>query len=176
MSREAHVWLKIVCACLVLGKHVTYVTRESVFLVYALMTVMPINVGVIIKNVLRRVREKKGQSFGFGGLLTRFLHGHDIEEEEADYRPIYDSRGINVTKTMEPEGINGPVLSVNEHNARIDNMLSHLVRSGFEEPIDDDVATEDEITRVDSDIQSSDVEEKDSEMGEATLAPIDNEE
>ncbi|MCD7458034.1 hypothetical protein HAX54_036967 [Datura stramonium] len=38
----------------------------------------------------------------------------------------YDPRGVDVTKTKEPEGINGPVLTVNEHNVRIDNMLSHL--------------------------------------------------
>ncbi|MCE0481322.1 hypothetical protein HAX54_039001 [Datura stramonium] len=47
-------------------------------------------------------------------------------EEEADYRPDYDPRGIEVTKKKEPEGINGLVLSVNERNVRIDNILSHL--------------------------------------------------
>ncbi|MCD7463957.1 hypothetical protein HAX54_051769 [Datura stramonium] len=120
------------------------------------MNGMPINVGVIIKNVLRREREKKGQSFGFGGLLTRFLRGHDIEEEEADYRPIYDPRRIDVTKTTEPNG-----LCKVEHE--------------FEEPIDDEVATKDEMARVDSDVESSDAEEEDSEMGEATLAPTDDE-
>ncbi|MCD7472776.1 hypothetical protein HAX54_014138, partial [Datura stramonium] len=65
----------------------------------------------------------------------------NMGEEEVDYRPVYDPRGIDVTKTKELEGVNGPVLSVNEHNARIDNMLSHLIGPGFEEPIDDDVAT-----------------------------------
>ncbi|MCD9560014.1 hypothetical protein HAX54_018439 [Datura stramonium] len=90
------------------------------------MTEVPEKVGVIIKNVLRRARVKKGQSFGFGGLLTRFLRRHHIEEEEVDYKPIYDPRGIDVTKTNEPKGIHGPVLSVSECNMRIDNMLSHL--------------------------------------------------
>ncbi|MCE3051285.1 hypothetical protein HAX54_049330, partial [Datura stramonium] len=75
--------------------------------------------------MLRRVRVKKGQRFGFGGLLTQILRGHQNEEEEVDYRPIYDPRGIDVTKTKEPEGVYGPVLSINEPNARIDNMLSH---------------------------------------------------
>ncbi|MCE3217223.1 hypothetical protein HAX54_011088, partial [Datura stramonium] len=103
---------------------------------------MSINVGVIIKNVLKRARVKKGQNFGFGGLLTRFLHGHDIEEEEADYRTAYDPREIDVTKTKEPEGINGP----------------------------------DEMARVDSNIESSDDNDEDSEMGEAALDPTDNEE
>ncbi|MCD9639224.1 hypothetical protein HAX54_023606 [Datura stramonium] len=87
MSREARVWLKIVCACLVFAKHVNHMTRE---------------------------------------------------------------RGIDVTKTKEPEGVNSPVLSVNEHNAQIDNMLSHLVGPGFEESIDYDMATEDEMARVES--------------------------
>ncbi|MCD7468804.1 hypothetical protein HAX54_007297 [Datura stramonium] len=140
------------------------------------MTGMPINMGVLIKNVLKKARVKKGQNFGFVGLLTRFLCGHVIEEEEADYRPTYDPRGIDVKKTKEPEGINGPVLAVNERNARIDNMLSHLVWPGYEEPLDDDVATEDEMARVDSDIESSDDEEEDSKMEKATLAPTNDEE
>ncbi|MCD9559669.1 hypothetical protein HAX54_017808 [Datura stramonium] len=247
LSREARVWLKIICACLVPEKHVTHVIRERVCIVYALMIGMPINMGVIIKNVLNRERVKKGQNFGFGGLLTRFLSGHDIDEEEADYRPAYDTRGIDVTKTKEPKGINSPVFSVNERNAQIDNMLSllyaptlasssrpsspisytsspkpsnkslmgpriveraviaasRLRMNGMTEeqlqqlnmdysegilasplqswawilePFDDDVATKDKMTRVDSDIESSDDNEEDSEMGESDLAPTVNEE
>ncbi|MCE0482447.1 hypothetical protein HAX54_041237 [Datura stramonium] len=121
---------------------------ERVCLVYELMTEMLINVGVLIKNVLKRARMKKGQNFGFGGLLTRFLRGHDIEEEEADYRPAYD-RGIDVTKMK-----SGP---------------------RYEDPLDDDMATEDEMERVDVDIEYSDDNEEDSEMGEASLAPTDDE-
>ncbi|MCD7448530.1 hypothetical protein HAX54_043460 [Datura stramonium] len=88
-------------------------------------------------------------------------------------------------------------LTVNERNARIDNMLSHLygmqmlqlrmngvteeqlqhlnidytlskhsralcrVGPGYEEPLDGDVATEDEIVRVDSDIESTDDDDED---------------
>ncbi|MCD9641343.1 hypothetical protein HAX54_027497 [Datura stramonium] len=133
------------------------------------MTGMPINVGVLIKNVLKRARPKKGQNFEFGGILTRFLRGHDIEEEEADYRPDYDPRWIDVIKTKEPKGINGPVLFVNERNMQIENMSSHLY--GYEEALDDDVATEDDMAKVESDIESSDDNEEDSEMGEAALAP-----
>ncbi|MCE3050208.1 hypothetical protein HAX54_046630 [Datura stramonium] len=47
---------------------------------------------------------------------------------------------------------------------------------GYEDPLDDDMATKDEMTRVDSDIESSDDEEKDSEMGETALAPTDDKE
>ncbi|MCE0482154.1 hypothetical protein HAX54_040601, partial [Datura stramonium] len=58
---------------------------------------MLVNVGDIIKDVFRRERVKKGQRFGFGGLLTRFLRRYQIEEEETDYRPRYDPRAIDVT-------------------------------------------------------------------------------
>ncbi|MCD7455026.1 hypothetical protein HAX54_026809 [Datura stramonium] len=67
------------------------------------------------------------------------------------------------------------VISVNEHDARIDNMLSHLVGPGFEEPLDDDVATKDEMVRVESDIESRDAVEEDPEMGETALSPTDDE-
>ncbi|MCD7451734.1 hypothetical protein HAX54_013215 [Datura stramonium] len=123
--------------------------------------------------MLKRERVKKGQNFGFGGILTRFLRGHDIKEEKVDYRPAYDLRGIDMTKTKESKGINGPVLSVNERNARINSMLSYL----YGEPLDDDdVATEDEMARINSDLESSDDNEEDSEMGKAALAPTDDEE
>ncbi|MCD7472357.1 hypothetical protein HAX54_013515 [Datura stramonium] len=50
------------------------------------------------------------------------------------------------------------------------------VGPGYEEPLNDDVATEDAMARVDSDIESSDDDEEDSDMGEATLSPTDDEE
>ncbi|MCD9559299.1 hypothetical protein HAX54_017173 [Datura stramonium] len=101
---------------------------------------------------------------------------HAIEEEEVDYRPVYDPGGIDVTKTKESEGIHDPFLSINERTARTDNISSHMyVGPGFEEPLDDDLSTEDEIARVDSYIESSNVEEEDFEMGEAAFAPTNDE-
>ncbi|MCE3050451.1 hypothetical protein HAX54_047226 [Datura stramonium] len=97
-------------------------------------------------------KSKKGQNFGFGGLLTRFLCGHDIEEEEADYRTSYDPRGIDVTKMKEPEGINGP------------DTRSLLMMMW------------NEMARVDSHIESSDDNEEDSAIGEVALAPTYDEE
>ncbi|MCD9640540.1 hypothetical protein HAX54_025897 [Datura stramonium] len=139
-------------------KHVTQVNRERVCLVYVLMTGIPINVGVIIKTVLKRARVKKGQNFGFGGLLTQFLRGHDIEGEEVDYRPAYDPRGIDVTKTnmqMLQLRMNG-VTEEQLQQLKMDYPLSEHSRAlcnvgpGFEEPLDDYVATEDEMARIDS--------------------------
>ncbi|MCD7451282.1 hypothetical protein HAX54_010635 [Datura stramonium] len=52
MSREARIWLKIICAYLVPGKHVTHVTRERVCLVFSLMNGRPVNVGQIDEEVV----------------------------------------------------------------------------------------------------------------------------
>ncbi|MCD7472486.1 hypothetical protein HAX54_013736 [Datura stramonium] len=109
----------------------------------------------------RRTSEEEHEDVGMALLWAPLSHG--------------EIRGIDVTKTQEPKGINGPVLSVNERNVRIDNMLSHLVGPGFKEPFDDDVATKDEMARVDTDIESSDDNEEDSEMVEAAFVPTDDE-
>ncbi|MCD9638339.1 hypothetical protein HAX54_022235 [Datura stramonium] len=50
----------------------------------------------------------------------------------------------------------------------------HRVEPGLEEPLDDDVATNEEMVRVDSYIESDD-DEEDSEMGEAAFAPTNDE-
>ncbi|MCE3050519.1 hypothetical protein HAX54_047413 [Datura stramonium] len=100
-DREATISLKNICAYLVLGKHVTHVMKDRIFLVYALMTGRPIIVGVIIKDVLTRERVKKGQWFSFGGLLTGFLREQQIDEEVVDYIPRYDSKCLDVMKIKE---------------------------------------------------------------------------
>ncbi|MCD9642838.1 hypothetical protein HAX54_029871 [Datura stramonium] len=80
----------------------THVAQESVCLVYALITGMFINVGAIIKDVLRRESVKKGK------------------------RPRYDPKGIDKTRTKDIVGLHGSTLSIGEHYARFDNMSSHL--------------------------------------------------
>ncbi|MCD9643153.1 hypothetical protein HAX54_030330 [Datura stramonium] len=47
-------------------------------------------------------------------------------EEEVDYSPRHDPKGLDVTKTKEHEGLDGLVLSISEYNACIDNILSHM--------------------------------------------------
>ncbi|MCE0481358.1 hypothetical protein HAX54_039040 [Datura stramonium] len=48
------------------------------------------------------------------------------DKEVVDYRPRYDPKGIDITKTKNPEGIHGPVLSISECHAQTDNILSHI--------------------------------------------------
>ncbi|MCE0481860.1 hypothetical protein HAX54_039957 [Datura stramonium] len=102
-----------------------------------------------IQDVLRQARVNKGQGFSFGVLLTQILRVQQVEEEEVDYRLRYDPKGLDGICTNELEGLNVPLLAISERNACIDNVLSHLVGPGFEEPFDDDDSTDDEQARVD---------------------------
>ncbi|MCE2055487.1 hypothetical protein HAX54_042728 [Datura stramonium] len=49
-----------------------------------------------------------------------------IDEEVVDYRPWYDPKGLDMTKTKELEDIHGLVLSISEHKVHIDSVLNHL--------------------------------------------------
>ncbi|MCD9644455.1 hypothetical protein HAX54_032671 [Datura stramonium] len=90
-----------------------------------------INVGEIIKYVLRRARAKGAKDLGLGVSWTDFCIGTRFKRRR--------------------------------------------VGSGFEEPLDNDMPTNEEMARVDSDIESNEEEEV-SEMGEAALPPTDDEE
>ncbi|MCE3216605.1 hypothetical protein HAX54_007110 [Datura stramonium] len=54
-----------------------------------------------------------------------------------------------------------------------ESMNKNRVGPGFEEPLDDDIATDDEMACVDSDIEFEDDDEEDPKMEEATLAPTE---
>ncbi|MCE3216263.1 hypothetical protein HAX54_005778 [Datura stramonium] len=122
MSREARIWLKIICACLVPENHVTHIKRERVCLMFSLMIERLVNVELRMSGVM---------------------------EEKLQY-------------------LNMDYLS-NEH-------WRALCRVGpcFEEPFNDDDATNEEQAGVNSNLESDDNGD-DSEMREASFAPTDDE-
>ncbi|MCD7470430.1 hypothetical protein HAX54_010305, partial [Datura stramonium] len=93
-------------------KHVTHVATERVCLVFAFMIGRLINVGVVIRDVLSQVMVKKGHRFSFCDFRTRFLRVQQVEEVEVDYKSRYDTKGLDVTKKIEPNGLGGAVLSI----------------------------------------------------------------
>ncbi|MCD7451886.1 hypothetical protein HAX54_013810, partial [Datura stramonium] len=48
-----------------------------------------------------------------------------VEEEEVNYRMLYDPKELDVIKTKKTESMHGPVLFISELNVHIDNILSH---------------------------------------------------
>ncbi|MCD7459607.1 hypothetical protein HAX54_041436 [Datura stramonium] len=139
MRRDARIWLKIIPVCLVPGKHVTHVMTKTVCLVFSLMTERPVNVRVIIKDVLRRERVKervkKGKIFSFEGLLTRFMIDQQIDEEVVDHRTMLRMSGVT-EEQLQQLNMNYPL---SEHSRAL-----YRVGPGFEEPINYDDTTNEE--------------------------------
>lgn len=157
INKEVSIWLKIIDHFLILGKHMTDITYDKVCLVYALIWEdIDINVGVVILSRLKKGYYHQGHKYGFGGLLTRFLRYHNVEEEEEamDYRPVIDTCPIDITRTRGLDVAYGIVLTFLESHAR--SSCHTLLRIGpdFLELIDDDVPTNEEWQMRDSDINS----------------------
>ncbi|MCD9638708.1 hypothetical protein HAX54_022844 [Datura stramonium] len=126
---------------------------------------------------------EKRQRLSFGGFLTQFLRGHQIDEEVVNYRPWYDPKGIDVKKKKKPEGIHClccPSVKEQIQQLNMDYRFSEhsraLYRVGprIEEPLDDYDATDEEKARVDSNLESKD-DGDDSKMGEVVFARTDDE-
>lgn len=85
-----------------------------------------INVGIVILSAMRKESYNEGYIYGFSGLLTRFLKGHDVEEEAIYYRLVVDMRSINVTRTCKLDMAHRIVLTLPELHARNDEIAIHM--------------------------------------------------
>ena len=93
----------------------TEVTQDKVCLIYVLMCAdVEINVGSVIFSAMKKARTQVGRSFGFGGLLTRFLKRHRVDEEELDYKPEEITHPIDITTARSTSGASGPILTMME--------------------------------------------------------------
>ncbi|KAH0685764.1 hypothetical protein KY284_016317 [Solanum tuberosum] len=130
MNREARVWLKIVMNYLIPGLHFTEVTRDRVCLVYAVMKDLPINVGAVLKLVMRKARLHRGRRYAFGGLINNLCRRAGVPEESVDYMAPLLTTPLDVTKTKEPENMYGLILTTIERNIRDDMITARMF--GFE--------------------------------------------
>lgn len=80
MNREVKVWLEIVMNCLIPGLHYMEVTHDRACLVYALMTRLLINTGVLLKS-----RVHWGRRYAFSRLIIRLCRKFGVLEETVDY-------------------------------------------------------------------------------------------
>lgn len=64
-------WLKIICHFFIIGKHMTNVTYEKIFLIYALIREgFDINIGEHIISAMKKMCYHQGNKYKFCGLLT----------------------------------------------------------------------------------------------------------
>lgn len=115
MNREAHIWVKIVIHSLFLGKHFTVVMKDRVCLVYALMTGLELNIGIVLKSTMRKARVHKGCRYTFGGLITELCSHACVPTEEFDYCPHIEAPLYIVTNVQGLEIATGLILTIAEH-------------------------------------------------------------
>ena len=126
LNREARIWLRIVNSYLILGTQYTKVTRDRVFLVYAIMTNVPINIGAVIRISMRKARVHKRSYFSFDNLLTAILRKDHIEEEPADHKLRQNPKKVDLTKIKDPETSEGINLTTAERHPRDESFFRHL--------------------------------------------------
>lgn len=114
MSREAHIWLKIIMHSLIPGLYL---------IDYTLMTRVEINIRAVLKSSMRKARVHRGRRYVFGGLITRLYRDAGVPKEPLDYIPRIKSNPYVVTSTRGPDLQSKPVLTIAEIYRR-DEMIT----------------------------------------------------
>ncbi|KAH0636011.1 hypothetical protein KY285_035712 [Solanum tuberosum] len=126
MLRETRVWLKVVMNCLIPGLHYTDITRDMVFLVYALMTGTELKIRTILKSAIQKARVHKGHKYDFGGLITKMCRAAGVPEENLDYMaPLYPTL-VDITRTKGLDTDFGPTLTTVERHRRDELILARM--------------------------------------------------
>lgn len=76
MNREARIWLNWVCNRFMPATHKSMVIWERVFLVYALMKGIALNVGATIRSQMAKTRKNMQWTLYFVHTLTALLSKH----------------------------------------------------------------------------------------------------
>ncbi|KAG5590403.1 hypothetical protein H5410_040917 [Solanum commersonii] len=79
-----------------MGLHYTYITRERVCLVYALMTAKELNIGAVLKSTMRK---------------PKFIKGTGVPKENVDSMALLFPASVDITRTKGPDTEFGPTLS-----------------------------------------------------------------
>ncbi|KAF3673516.1 hypothetical protein FXO37_06942 [Capsicum annuum] len=102
------------------------VTRDRVFLIYALMhNEIEINVGVVFLSAMKKENYHLGHRYGFSRLRTSFLRSQEVKNEALDYMPVVKTFLIDVTNTKRLDMANGTVLTILECLAQNNEITSH---------------------------------------------------
>uniref|UniRef100_M1DNK7 Putative plant transposon protein domain-containing protein n=1 Tax=Solanum tuberosum TaxID=4113 RepID=M1DNK7_SOLTU len=109
-----------------LGLHYTDITRDRVCLVYALMTSTKLNIGAILKSIMKKACVHKGSRYTFGGLITRLCHDAGVPEEHLDYMAPLFPTPVDITRTKGPDTEFGPTLTTAERHRRDELIMARM--------------------------------------------------
>lgn len=108
--------------------HMIEVTRDRVCIIYSFMRDdVNVNVGVVIFSAMRKMRFQGTRHYGFGGLLTRFLWEHGVEEKDSDYRPTINTSLLDLSRTKGSSPY-GNTLTMPERQAQNDEIIAFMYR------------------------------------------------
>lgn len=107
----------------------TDVMRDKLCIIYALMhDDININIGAVIFSTMKKVHYYQLCRYRFGCLLTRFLRNHSVEEESLNYRPVVDTRTVDVSRTKGLTVAHGPLLTRPKCQACNDEIIAGMYR------------------------------------------------
>ncbi|KAG5595501.1 hypothetical protein H5410_036733 [Solanum commersonii] len=92
--REGRVWLKIVMNFLIPGLHYKDITRDRIFLDYAMMTATELNIGVVLKSAMRKAKLGDVERSYPLNAHDKALHGIGLE-----FRVLVDN-GIPIAEDL----------------------------------------------------------------------------
>uniref|UniRef100_M1DJ29 Uncharacterized protein n=1 Tax=Solanum tuberosum TaxID=4113 RepID=M1DJ29_SOLTU len=97
-----------------------------VCLVYALMTATELNIGTVLKSVMRTAQVHKGHSYAFGSLITKMCHAAGVLEENVDYMAPLFPTPVDITRTKGADTEFGPTLTTAEHHRRDELIMAKM--------------------------------------------------
>ncbi|KAM3321295.1 hypothetical protein P3S67_008497 [Capsicum chacoense] len=90
------------------------------------MTNIPVNIGAIIRSLMRKAGLHKRSHFSFDNLLIGILRKEGIEEEPADQKLPHNPKKVDLTKVKDAESMHGINLTTAERHARDESFFRHL--------------------------------------------------
>ncbi|OIT29918.1 hypothetical protein A4A49_24802 [Nicotiana attenuata] len=102
MNREPQIWLNWVCNRFMPATHKSMVIWERVFLVYAIMTGILVNVGAILRSQVAKTRKNMQWTLYFVHTLTALLAKHKLTERDDEIRESTESAVHDICSVQDP--------------------------------------------------------------------------
>ncbi|OIT22414.1 atp-dependent rna helicase deah13 [Nicotiana attenuata] len=123
INREPQIWLNWVCNRFMPATHKSMVIWEREFLVYAIMTGIPVNVGAILRSQMAKTRKNMQWTLYFVHTLTALLAKHKLTERDDEIHESTESAVHDICSIQDPSETS---IKKKGHGARITDTESAL--------------------------------------------------
>ncbi|MCD7453968.1 hypothetical protein HAX54_022832 [Datura stramonium] len=102
-QKDAKMWLKILSLRLTHGHHLTSVTRDKVGVLYMLMIGKLVNVGYLMKSLIKEAYKNKSRWMFSVNVLTQVLRNEGIDEDPRDHMLLVITKCVDVIRVKDPD-------------------------------------------------------------------------